>query len=100
MPDILTGEEEVEIAEAISALEGAISRLNPIGDAGTIADLQVKIDALSETIENEIPTAMLCPSCNDPAILPPNHCPQSGHELGLNGQAKVQPAYLPIGEKA
>lgn len=97
MPDLLTGPEELEIVESISALENAITRLNPVSDAASIASLQSSIDALNATIAGEIPTAFLCPDCNPREELPDLHCTRSGHAIGEDGFAINQPAYLPLG---
>lgn len=100
VPDLLTGEEEIEIAEAIEAYKRAIERLDPQTDAASIASLQEKVDALEQTIEAEIPTALLCPTCNHPDDLPPQRCPTSGHVLGEDGYAIGGKAYLPAGVSA
>lgn len=101
MPDLLTGEEEIEIAEAIDAFKSAIQRLDPQTDAAGIASLRSKLDALTQIMEEEIPTALLCPTCNYPEDLPTQRCPTSGHKLGPDGKrAQDTVAYLPIGVSA
>lgn len=101
MADILTGHEEREIAEAVSAYEAAIARLAAEGgQEGAIVALQLAIDASAAVIENEIPTPELCPDCNPREDLPNLHCPRSGHAIGLDGYAIEQPAFLELGEKA
>lgn len=97
MPDILTGREELELAEAISAMKDASSRLDPVEDAAAIAGLLLRITALEQTIDGEIPSPQLCPTCNDPELLAPLKCPTSGHVTDRNGKALIQPAYLDMG---
>ncbi len=97
MPDLLSGEEEQEILEAIHAFERAISRLDPVGDAAAIANLQSKIDAISQTLEEEVPTPLLCQSCNKREHLLPMYCGECNGEVGLDGHpADGNLAYLPL----
>lgn len=100
MPDLLTGEEEKEVIEAIDNLRQAQARLDPVSNAIDFASLQQSIDALSRTIESEVPTPQLCKSCNPPEDLPKNRCEESGHILGLDGFAIEQPAYLSLEQSA
>ncbi len=98
MPDILTGEEELEVSEAVQAFEAAIARLDPVTDAAKIQFIQEQILApMTEVIEEEIPTPLLCTTCNDPAILPKGKCPSCGSALDANGRCINPPAYLPLG---
>lgn len=99
MPDLLTGEEELRLAETIADFEKAISRLNPIVDAEDIASLQARIDLLAQTRDEEVPTPMLCITCNRPEDLPVRHCPVCGTELEEAGKFCAEderPAYLPM----
>lgn len=97
MPDILTGEEEIEIVEAISALESAIARLDPVGDAAAIVALKGKIEALTSVIDAEVLTPLLCPTCNHKEDMPDQYCPTCNNALDLNGKALKRPNYLPLG---
>ncbi len=85
----------MEVTEAIKAIESAIGRLDPIADATLIVAYQAKVDLLVQVIDDEVPTPLLCPTCNPPESLP-QKCPTSGHEM-LNGIAVKLPAYLPLG---
>ncbi len=94
MPDVLTGEEEIEVNETIQAFKNAIARLNPQDpvEALQITALQTRIDLLSETIEDEVPTPLLC-TCNPPTNL---KC-EYGHPLGPDGYCLNGPQYIPLG---
>ncbi len=101
MPDLLSGEEEQEILEAIHAFERAIARLDPVSDAAAIANLQSKVDAISQTLDEEVPTPRLCPTCNLPENLLPRYCNTCHTELNVDGEPiDGKLAYLPLGESA
>ncbi len=92
--DLFTGPEEQEIIEAIVVYKAARDRLDPIEDSNAISQLQLRIDILEQTIDDEIPSPLLC-VCNDPAILPPLKC-NFGHVLDRQtGYCVDGPKYIP-----
>lgn len=102
MPDVLTGEEEIEVIEAIQAFKNAQARLDEQDptEALQIKGLQDRIDMLIKTIEDEIPTPLKCP-CNHPSLLPPLKC-EFGHVLDKDGYSTEpgdEPMYIPSGEE-
>ncbi len=92
MPDILTGPEEQEIMESVYALKSAKDRLDPTdaGDASIIAQLQLRIDLLTQTIAEEVPSPKPC-TCNPPEVL---KC-EYGHVLGPDGYS-TKMEYIPM----
>lgn len=99
MPDYLSGEVEQDVKDLIKSFEEAQLKLDPETEAAGIESFQLRIDLLSQTIEEEIPTPRLCPDCNPRDEIPALHCVRSGHEIGEDGFAIDRPAYLPLGVK-
>lgn len=96
MPDMLTGQEEQDTAELIASYIRARSRLRD-EQAVEFSVLTEHIEHLSATLADEVPTPHLCPDCNPRSLLDPLHCVRSGHEIGEDGLAIKQPAYLELG---
>lgn len=97
MPDILTGPEEIEIAEGISAWKTSLERalLDPVKNAVLIIALQNAIDSQVELIEDEAPSPKRC-HCNDPKFLPVRKC-EFGHvQDPETGYAANGPVFIPL----
>lgn len=98
MADYFTGEQELEIGDAVRVYEKIIADLQADNASGmdhsaAIAHFQSILAANQSALVDEVPTPLRCPACTKPERL---EC-EYGHEIDPATGFSVGIEYLPLG---